>query len=455
MTHWLSPETYPITQEGWSRKADYALSDFADNPQDVKKLTNQIIDHASQLLSEAGVSESSFSKVPIYLGATAGMRVIDASKRDAVMAQVRANFEASPFKFSDHYANVISGEEEAIFGFIASNYLMGEFTDNSDPNKAIGALDLGGASTQITFGTTGTLLEGVWDLKGPNHKRYYTYTRSFLYYGLEQWKDRIHNRVAEGTPTTEGGNTYEHPCLNTGAEMDFTTVPNTLDGPATVRQVHFIGKSDSDACAALTRDIMHFDDFCWSKECAFMGVYMPAIPDTAKFVAFSSFPRVLSTAGFPGADEQYVSLEDIRKYTHDELCAWTWEELQQKLPDSPVEYLKVSCLALNYVYTLLAEGYKFDPNEKQITFKRSIQPSGLDKPIEVTWALGRMIYEANLLPYAVKLPTQKSADVAIVMCVFFSIGFAIMCVLWYRERQRKSGPVPVPEAGYTTIADQL
>jgi apyrase len=44
---------------------------------------------------------------------------------------------------------VISGEEEGTFGWVAVNYLQN--TLSADPSTTIGALDMGGASTQITF----------------------------------------------------------------------------------------------------------------------------------------------------------------------------------------------------------------------------------------------------------------------------------------------------------------
>ena len=49
---------------------------------------------------------------------------------------------------------VIDGRMEGVYGWIAVNYMLGRFDHNFvEPNRqpTVGALDMGGASTQITY----------------------------------------------------------------------------------------------------------------------------------------------------------------------------------------------------------------------------------------------------------------------------------------------------------------
>ncbi|MEI4878558.1 hypothetical protein, partial [Klebsiella pneumoniae] len=71
-----------------------------------------------------------------------------------------------PFDFQG--AKIITGQEEGAYGWITINYLLGRFTQEqswlnfiSDSQKqaTFGALDLGGASTQITFVPLNSTLE--------------------------------------------------------------------------------------------------------------------------------------------------------------------------------------------------------------------------------------------------------------------------------------------------------
>ena len=91
--------------------------------------------------------------VPIYLGATAGMRIIDTTsthEADATMAALRRVLHQSGFLFRDTWARTISGEEEGVYAWLVANYL--KHNGNLPmPTSAYGALDLGGASTQISF----------------------------------------------------------------------------------------------------------------------------------------------------------------------------------------------------------------------------------------------------------------------------------------------------------------
>jgi Golgi nucleoside diphosphatase len=55
-----------------------------------------------------------------------------------------------PFYYEKGFAKIISGEEEALYGWITVNFLKGTFSA-LQRQTSYGALDVGGASTQNTF----------------------------------------------------------------------------------------------------------------------------------------------------------------------------------------------------------------------------------------------------------------------------------------------------------------
>ena len=115
-----------------------------------------LIDFARSVLS---LKEKEWKKFPIYLKATGGMRELPTAPRIRIINAVRQLFHDdgfNPFSFEDERARVISGEEEAIYGWTAVNFAKGSLIETSlgtgtvlHPNKTIGMVEMGGASTQI------------------------------------------------------------------------------------------------------------------------------------------------------------------------------------------------------------------------------------------------------------------------------------------------------------------
>ena len=84
------------------------------------------VDMLDELLSSvkgALPSNVDLHDVPIYLGATAGMRLLRTVEADAIMSNIRSILHESGFMFRDDWARIISGDEESVFGWLVANYL--------------------------------------------------------------------------------------------------------------------------------------------------------------------------------------------------------------------------------------------------------------------------------------------------------------------------------------------
>ena len=91
---------------------------------------------------------------PVYLKATAGVRLLSDDKRVRIIRYVTNtlnNASLNPFSLDESYAIIASGEEEATFDWLGVNFIYNTLVNNDDDQSTYGALDLGGGSTQIAF----------------------------------------------------------------------------------------------------------------------------------------------------------------------------------------------------------------------------------------------------------------------------------------------------------------
>eukprot|EP01084_Bolivina_argentea_P073902 134078_1 len=117
---------------------------------DTKSTLVPLIEHVKNLTYS---EKSRWSEFPIYLKATAGMRLMDKQDRANVfnwIHEVFANNTINPFLFQNTNSIIASGTEEAAFDWLSINYLKNVLTGDNEQHT-YGALDLGGASTQIAF----------------------------------------------------------------------------------------------------------------------------------------------------------------------------------------------------------------------------------------------------------------------------------------------------------------
>ncbi|CAM9903666.1 unnamed protein product, partial [Hapterophycus canaliculatus] len=160
------PISIPGSTNQWTHRMEPGISSYSNHPQDIHEALTPLVDFAKGILKD---HEEDWKRFPIYLKATAGMRQLSYNDREAVLAAIRdflGNPETCPFYFQFDHARVISGEEvgvlhvqEGIYGWAAVNFLRGELlalsegagTAYSRGNMTVGTLDLGGASTQISF----------------------------------------------------------------------------------------------------------------------------------------------------------------------------------------------------------------------------------------------------------------------------------------------------------------
>ena len=270
-------------------------------------------------------------------------------------------------------SRVLSGEEEGVFGWVAANSLLGQL--NEESVKTIGALDLGGASTQATFHPEEEILAGFFPLTiaQTEHR---LYTHSYLYYGADQARFRMYDDLVAASPSKT---TVTNPCFPTGYEGEYNGAV-------------LVGSSDWSAClAAASKLITDFQkQQCLHsnhERCSFDGVYMPAIQNDTTFLAMSSFFYTWSFFQLPtGAGADAGLSGDLAALVTKAEAFCSMDAKGQAAynnslphPQSP-PYVYDYCFGAAYSHALLRLGYGMQESETPI------QVSGTINGNSVSWA---------------------------------------------------------------------
>ncbi|NXO86411.1 ENTP8 diphosphohydrolase, partial [Sitta europaea] len=265
------------------------ISSYAKNPPEAGNSLRECLDKALQV-----VPAEKHRDVPVYLGATAGMRLLreqNSSATEQVLAEVAKTMQEYPVAFKG--ARILTEEEEGAYGWITINYLLDSFIKYSPkahtwlrPEAAsiFGALDLGGASTQITFMPEGSVLSqnkaSELTLYGYS---YNIYTHSYLCYGQNEMLKRLAKElIAESSPSTQ----VDHPCYPKGYN-ETVSLSSFRDSPCTDGSdprlplgdgtVTLQGRGTASGCRAALRRLFNFSACGQSQDCTFDGVYQPPL----------------------------------------------------------------------------------------------------------------------------------------------------------------------------------
>ncbi|XP_030251001.1 ectonucleoside triphosphate diphosphohydrolase 3 [Sparus aurata] len=346
---------------------------------------------------------------PLYLGATAGMRLLheqDEKRSNDVMASLRKYLSSLPVNFKS--ASIISGQEEGLYGWVTVNYLMGNLIEKNvwnayirpDGAKTVGSMDLGGASTQIAFAITD-------NLTGPDYMPiklygypYNVYTHSFLCYGKNEAEKRILDKVIQ-----ESSNPAYiiNPCFPEGynATIKASTIYDTEctkkpRGYNPDQEYFMVGVADSDRCLSMVKSIFDFET-CSSSLCSFNGVEQP--PVTGDFMAYAGFfytARALLKNGTEDPDDFNSDFDRFNASVR-QFCNSHWEVLRSEKTWISPRFLKTYCYSGHYMFSLLADGYKFDKDTfENINFAKQV------KSTSIGWSLGYMLSMSNMIPSEVK-----------------------------------------------------
>lgn len=338
------------------KKLRPGISSYVEEPEKVASQIQELLEFAETI-----VPKEHHSLTPVQLKGTGGLRSLDSDDAQAILEQCRKVIESSSFDVGRSHAQMIEGEEEAVFAWISLNHLNGNLYGHK--KDTLGLLEMGGASVQICFDSDqahSTEIE-IWG------KTFRLHASSFLELGIRVAQDRLSQFLIDGGQVS-------NPCYPLGKSF------NGLDGTGSYQECY----TAIDSLFGLSKTVpicMENDNAeCIQKEKELLD---------ESFVAVEYFFYV--SRFFKGMQEDY-SLGKLRNLG-DEFCSSNWEDIMILHLSSleSEEFLEEYCFASAYISYLFEHSFGLDV----ILDHDLIQVDHAVDGKSIEWAIGVVILELS------------------------------------------------------------
>ncbi|KAH7854370.1 hypothetical protein Vadar_013021 [Vaccinium darrowii] len=384
--------------------------------------------------AEKQIPDHAHKTTSLFLYATAGVRRLPSSDSQWLLNNAWSILQNSPFLCRREWVKIISGMEEAYYGWIALNYHTGVL--GAIPKKAtFGALDLGGSSLQVTF-ESNELVHNETGLQlsiGPvNH---YLSAYSLSGYGLNDAFDKSVVYLLKKHPEIDSANLasgkveIKHPCLQSGYKEQYfcsecasiyqegspPSVGKNLDKGGKPRTpIQLVGAPKWDECRELAKVAVNLSEWsdkssgidCKLQPCA-LGDNLPR--PYGQFYAMSGFFVVYRFFNL----NSEAALDDVLEKGQ-EFCEKSWDIAKKSVPPQP--FIEQYCFRAPYVVFLLRAGL-------HITDSQVIIGSG-----SITWTLAVALLESGNA-FANREVIHKILQMKINPVILFTIIFVSVVLL--------------------------
>lgn len=341
------------------------------------------------------------------------------------------------------HIQVIPGETEGLYGWIAANYLLGGFDHpekhaHGKGHHTYGFLDMGGASAQIAFAPNATEAQKhANDLKllrlrtiDGTALEYRVFVTTWLEYGANEARRRYIEALLE-TTDTNASKELPDPCLPRGLTVmknGHVIPPGSAEDRG--KETYLIGTGKFPECMRQTFPLLDKTAPCLDPPCLLHGVHVPAIDfDVNHFVGVSEYWHTTHEVFEMGhADKAY----DFNTYQHrvNEFCSQDWSDIEvgiashrygQKVDETTAVEV---CFKASWLINMLHDGigipragledtHRTDHNgttelldaASDAGYLAPFQAVNKIDDTEVSWTLGKMVlYASSQIP-----PANESA----------------------------------------------
>jgi Golgi nucleoside diphosphatase len=412
-----------------SKKIHPGVSTFAENVASVGP------DHLKALIDTAldEIPASQVSETPIFLLATAGVRFLPKHQQTSLLGGICTYLQTNTrFQLPDceSHIQVISGETEGLYGWIAANYLLGGFDKPAEHahgkgHHTYGFLDMGGASAQIAFAPNTTeAAKHANDLKLVRLRRldgspaeYKVFTASWLGFGANKARERFVEGLQEQYGSAKGD--IPDPCLPKGLRTTMAGEPLSSKKASTDA---LVGTGMFEECLRKTYPLLGKDVPCKDDPCLLNGQHVPAIDfDVNHFIGVSEYWH--TTHGVFGQESKVYDLISYEQQVN-KFCSQDWSIIsnglgkRKKTLEEKAENAREACFKASWLINVLYEGigipriglgdipsHKVNATNgavekaKDKGFLDPFQPIDTIGGVEVSWTLGKMVlYAAGQIP---------------------------------------------------------
>ena len=418
------------TKTRWTKKIRPGVSTFGEKPHEVgPDHLRALVDHALDIIPEDSVKDT-----PIFLMATAGMRLLPQIQQAALTREICTYFrQHSQFSLPDCglHIQVIPGETEGLYGWIATNYLLGGFDqpelhNHGKGHHTYGFLDMGGASAQLAFEPNSTEAETHWnDLRllrlrtidgSPLEHRVFTTT--WLGFGVNQAREAFKEHL-KGIYSVSESNEIPDPCMPKGLRTTQAGIPVH---EADLEDLTLVGTGAFDECVKLTYPLLGKDKPCVDLPCLLNGKHVPAIDfDVNHFVGVSEYWH-MTHGVFGGKGDKVYDWATFQARVRD-YCSQEWTAIEAKFDGrhNEAKNAQQACFKASWMINVLHDGIGIprlglektpvtglNVTKEGLEGLERAKENGLLDPfhavqdidgIEVSWTLGKMVlYAAGQIP---------------------------------------------------------
>ena len=457
------------TKKKWRKKVHPGVSTFGEKPEEVGP------EHLAELVKFALdiVPPEEVENTPIFLLATAGMRLLPEHQRAQVLENICGYFQRET-KFQlpdcDLHVQVIPGETEGLYGWIAANYLLGGFDapdehEHGNGHHTYGFLDMGGASAQIAFAPNATEAEKhAEDLKLLRLRRvdgenleHRVFVTTWLGFGANEARRRYVEGLLDSYPESRE---LPDPCLPVGLLATITGEELESDSPIlTGKEPYLIGTGQFPECLKRTYPLLEKDVPCDDEPCLLNGIRTPAIDfNVNHFVGVSEYWHTTHEIFAMAHKDKAYDFQTYQKQVTD-LCSRDWKDIEQDIEDKKwgkkvdEKTVEEVCFKASWLINMLHDGIGVprvgleagkEVGDGSSNTTNSVIDGAKDRGFldpfqaidkvdgtEVSWTLGKMVlYASSQMP-----PSDNKA---------LAVGFGsnIPGVRLPADFQYPSGPAP-------------
>jgi len=390
------------------------LSAYKDAPSTAGASLTQLIDFA-----KGKIPADQIASTPMFLMATAGLRMVGEAAKDAILASVCSYLSTTGFIFKCGWATLLDGRDEGLYGWVTVNYLLDAlYPGVQDP---VGIIDLGGGSIQTVFPTlaSSSAPAGYTQQLDFGGRKHNIYVKSHLGFGLDAARNSVLDMLL--TKSESPDRPVRHPCLPVGGKLTYKTVS-------------FEGAGEWKRCSKLVKKLFDDDDDCkYGKHmCSIKGTYQPTMPPI-----FYGFSYLWDRTGAIGLLDNKPSVFGQQKMSRDDIesagkaiCALDHAAAATRF--AGIQDAAKSdnfCGDVAYLEALLdVLGFN---DSQQLTMTNKI------KEVELVWTLGAMLAESAKLASGVGSSSGLYVGLSNLLLLLLALG---ACFCLYKRASASRGP---------------
>ncbi|KAL1207708.1 putative apyrase 4 [Cardamine amara subsp. amara] len=358
-----------------SLKLSPGFSAYADNPEGASESVTELVEFA-----KTRVPKGMLKEIDIRLMATAGMRLLELNVQEQILEVTRRVLRSSGFRFQDEWAFVISGSDEGIYAWVVANHALGSL--GGDSLQTTGIVELGGASTQVTFVSSEIVPPEFSRTISYGNVSYQLYSHSFLHLGQDSAQEKLLESLHNSANSTGEGKVPD-PCTPKGYILD-TNSQKDLPG-FLAEKGNFIASLQasgnfSECRSAVFAMLQEGKDKCTYKHCSIGSTFTPNLQ--GRFLATENF---FHTSKFFGLGEKDWLSEMI--LAGKRFCGEEWWKLKVEYPTFKDEKLLRYCFSSAYIVSMLHDSLGVALDDERIGFASEAG----EEDIPLDWALGAFI----------------------------------------------------------------